>query len=282
MSRLAPARKPALKFSVRTRVPLRPPIPFLLGIAALAPLSALAAKTAGEIREAILASPRQLILSGLHRRDDRDGLQRWVGAEGKPMDQTAPILVDPPSDEHTFSFFQVRNLIIEDCTLEANIVEEALKFTHCNYVWVRDCTLIGGSEDALDIVKGANYLFENVRFVSRGARAVTIKGGAENIHFTGCTFSGTARGGAFLEIGDWTDYDQYQIRPTRRVWIDDTNTFESPHVPVNRGSLRRRLTRPSIRPVRAYYAEDLLLPPQSEVLPPSLMPAYFALHNLLK
>ena len=43
---------------------------------------------------------------------------------------------------------------IEDCTIDAGPVAEGLKLSYCSDVIVKNCTIIGGFEDCVDIVRG--------------------------------------------------------------------------------------------------------------------------------
>jgi hypothetical protein len=83
-----------------------------------------------------------------------------------------------PGDQHTLSFNQVKNVLIENLDIYAHNVEEALKFSSCTNVVVRNCRLIASrnSEDAIDIVRGQNYIFDSVWAIGLGDREMSIKG----------------------------------------------------------------------------------------------------------
>lgn len=238
--------------------------------------------TLEQLKEQIQASPKLRVVSGLQLNDAVGGLQRMNFESEDMISYPGPIEHDFPSDQHTLAFLCADYLIIKDCHLEANVVAEALKFSDCRNVWVRDSTLVGGHEDALDVVRGGNLIFENVHFVSRGARAVTIKGGVDNVYFVDCTFTGSATTGAFIELGDWSDYDKEPRPPTRRIHIDVSNVFDCPTIRVRRGTARRQRTSVTIRPVRTYYTEQIHSAHPTEAVPTFLIPLYFEVQNIVK
>lgn len=238
--------------------------------------------TLDQLKADIQSAPELRVISGLNLIDRTDGLQRMNFADTEMVCFPGPIEKRFSADQHTLAFLGADNVIIEECTIEASVVEEALKFSDCRNVWVRNCTLIGGREDALDVVRGGNLIFENITFVSRGARAVTIKGGVDNVWFVGCDFSGSATSGAFIELGDWSDYDKEPQPPTRNIFIDANNVFHSPTIQVRRGNARRLRTSVTVRPVRTYYTEHVNCAHYTENVPAFLMPLYFGLQNLIK
>lgn len=113
--------------------------------------------------------------------DRDDGL--WRVETDLKLRQTYPAEADLgnlPGDQHTLSFSKAQNILIERLDIYAHAVEEALKFSACANIVVRNCRLIAGrqSEDALNIVRGQNYIFDSVWLVGLGDRAMTIKGSA--------------------------------------------------------------------------------------------------------
>ncbi len=123
--------------------------------------------------------------------DRDDGLWR-VEPDGILFQSTGPEqpLGSLEGDQHTLSFFNVQNVLIERLDLYAHEVEEALKFSACANVVVRDCRLVAASasEDAADIVRGQNYIFDRTWFVGLGDREMTIKGSARYIDIVDCRF----------------------------------------------------------------------------------------------
>jgi len=95
-----------------------------------------------------------------------------------------------PGDQHTLSFNQVKNVLIENLDIYAHNVEEALKFSSCVNVVIRNCRVIASlsSEDAIDIVRGQNYIFDRVWAIGLGDREVSIKGSARYVDFVESRF----------------------------------------------------------------------------------------------
>ena len=52
-----------------------------------------------------------------------------------------------------------QSILIENCVIDANGVAEGLKLSYCHDVVVKDCKIIGGYEDCVDIVRGSFNLF---------------------------------------------------------------------------------------------------------------------------
>ena len=118
-----------------------------------------------------------------------------------------------------------RKIRIENCTIDAGPVSEGLKLSYCHDVIVKDCTIIGGIEDCVDIVRGGFMLFENCRFVSNNTKHhFTIKCQASNITIKDCVFVNdfkTLIDGAFVDLGNWSDYDVVDLPKTKDIYIVD-------------------------------------------------------------
>tara|TARA_B100002019_G_C21119205_1_gene522454 strand:+ start:180 stop:788 length:609 start_codon:yes stop_codon:yes gene_type:complete len=141
---------------------------------------------------------------------------------------------------------------IEDCTIDAGPVAEGLKFSYCHDVIVQNCTIIGGFEDCVDIVRGGFMIFEKCRFVSKNTKHhFTIKCNASNITIKDCVFVNDFNkliDGAFVDLGNWSDYDIDDLPKSKEIYIIDYK-FENvswykkiiarrlhAETPVNRGS----------------------------------------------
>lgn len=112
------------------------------------------------------------------------------------------------------------------------------------------------SEDALDIVRGESYVFRNVEFISRGDRAVTIKGGVNGAFFLGCRFAGRTSTGALVEFGNWSDYDVLERPRTRNLFFDAANVFEIQRTAVPSGAQCSAGNRiPQAAGIRTFHAE---------------------------
>lgn len=140
---------------------------------------------------------------------------------------------------------------IEDCLIDAGPVAEGLKFSYCHDVVVQNCTIIGGFEDCVDIVRGGFMIFEKCRFVSKNTKHhFTIKCNASNITIKDCVFVNDFNkliDGAFVDLGNWSDYDIEDLPRTKDIYIIDYD-FENvswykkiiarrlhAETPVNRG-----------------------------------------------
>ena len=114
---------------------------------------------------------------------------------------------------------------IEDCTIDAAPVAEGLKLSYCSDVIVKNCTIIGGFEDCVDIVRGGFMIFENCRFVSKNTKHhFTIKCNASNITIKNCVFVNDFNkliDGAFVDLGNWSDYDVDDLPRTKDIYIID-------------------------------------------------------------
>ena len=145
-----------------------------------------------------------------------------------------------------------KKIRIDNCHIEADSVAEGLKLSYCSDVIVKNTTIIGGFEDCVDIVRGGFMLFENCRFISKKQKQhFTIKCNASNITIKNCTFVNDFRtiiDGAFVDLGNWSDYDIDDLPKTKDIYIVDCK-FENvswykkiisrrlyAETPVNRGS----------------------------------------------
>ena len=114
---------------------------------------------------------------------------------------------------------------IENCTIDAGPVAEGLKLSYCHDVVVKNCTIIGGYEDCVDIVRGGFMLFEGCKFVSKNTKHhFTIKCNASNITIKDCVFVNDFKkiiDGAFVDLGNWSDYDVADLPKTKEIYIVD-------------------------------------------------------------
>ena len=110
--------------------------------------------------------------------------------------------------------------LISGCKIDGNGFAEGLKLSMWYDMVVKDCEIIGGREDCVDIVRGGRLTFERCRFISNGdtKQHMTIKGGVKDILIKDCVFVGNYRNwwdGACIDLGNWTDYDDVP-RPFNR------------------------------------------------------------------
>jgi len=117
------------------------------------------------------------------------------------------------------------SLRIEDCTIDAGEVAKGLKLSYCHNVVVKNCTIIGGFEDCVDIVRGGFMLFEKCIFKSNNTKHhFTIKCNASNITIKDCIFENDFNkiyDGAFVDLGNWSDYDVDDLPKTKDIYVVD-------------------------------------------------------------
>lgn len=84
--------------------------------------------------------------------------------------------------------------------------DDTLKFSHCTNSNVSFCTILGSSEDAVDMNRECENitLFENHIF-TKGAYGVTIKGGSRTVCLQKCVFHGEPKSGYDIDLGNWSD-----------------------------------------------------------------------------
>lgn len=216
-----------------------------------------------------------------HLSDVRDGRWRYNPRRGLVQVEKPQQVTLTNEDRHVVSFYKVDWLIVRNLTITADRSQEALKFSACRNVLVENVVLEGGPEDALDIVRGKNYVFRNVHFIGRGDQAVTIKGSVDGVYFLNCTFSGRTGKGALVEFGNWSDYDIIDRPPTRNIYFDADCTFDIPTRPLRRTSLRSVTHVPQYAGIRTLYAERPVTagPVPIEVLPSFAVDAFFSVRR---
>lgn len=116
-------------------------------------------------------------------------------------------------------------LSLSNCEINGSGVSEGLKLSFCRNVYVDNCTIFGGYEDCVDIVRGENITFKNCKFISQKSKQhITAKGGVKNLSFINCTFVNSFSkfyDGACIDLGNWTDYDDVDRPMVRNVLIQD-------------------------------------------------------------
>lgn len=116
-------------------------------------------------------------------------------------------------------------LSINNCEINGSGVSEGLKLSFCRNVNVDNCTIFGGYEDCVDIVRGENITFKNCKFISQNSKQhITAKAGIKNLSFINCTFVNSFRkfyDGACIDLGNWADYDDVDRPMVRNVLIED-------------------------------------------------------------
>ena len=117
------------------------------------------------------------------------------------------------------------SLLIDSCTIDGSGAAEGLKLSFCNDVTVRNCKIIGGRADCIDIVRGRNISFEDCRFIAKNTKNhITAKGGIKNLSFKNCIFENDFKyffDGACIDLGNWTDYDDVDRPMNRNIVIEN-------------------------------------------------------------
>lgn len=114
-------------------------------------------------------------------------------------------------------------VVLRRCKIDGGSKQWGLKFSNCANVLVEDCEITGGTERALDIVRGTGYIFRRCKFNNSGTRLTVtspwtttkvcsagIKGGAENVAFESCEVHDVL-------LGDYSIYDHNGTRVTKGI-----------------------------------------------------------------
>jgi hypothetical protein len=202
-----------------------------------------------EINQKIKSGNFEFILDG-HKSVD-DFAYRYSGAVNYRKEKfTRDQLNKIKGDTSRLAFSKAYNILIRNCHIDAGALREALKFSFSQNVIVENCTLVGGSEDALDIVRGNNYYFRNVKFIANGRQAATIKSAVSNVYFLNCKFLGNPSTGEYIQLGNWSDYDYIPDKKTTNIFIDSKTVFEQAGKKVN---IRK------IKAVRKLFADYVVM-----------------------
>jgi hypothetical protein len=112
--------------------------------------------------------------------------------------------------------------------LDAAKYSEALKFSCCTNVTVNgnNHKVTGGKEDVLDIVRGCNYVFKDMDFISTGKQAATIKCAVSNFVLENVYFRGTVDSN-YVTLGQYSDYNIEKQPKTRQIVFRNCK-FENP------------------------------------------------------
>jgi hypothetical protein len=114
-------------------------------------------------------------------------------------------------------------ILIDNCEIDANGVAEGLKLSYCKNVKVTNCTIIGGYEDCVDIVRGSNIVFHKCKFIANNTKHhFTIKCNVDGVKIIDCEFINEFNNildGACVDLGNWGDYDVVDLPKTRNIEI---------------------------------------------------------------
>jgi hypothetical protein len=118
-----------------------------------------------------------------------------------------------------------RGTIVRNCTIDGRNARWACKLSYAWDITFENCRIRGGTERALDIVRGGNITFDHCTFEVGEHRVITrtpftfkrscdigIKAGARDITFKYCVMND-------LLLGDYSIYDQTERPRTRRITL---------------------------------------------------------------
>lgn len=132
----------------------------------------------------------------------------------------------PSNNQFDENVYWGKDIHIINCTIDGRGCAEGLKISFGYNVKIENCIIHGGYEDCVDIVRGANISFIKCKFISYNTKHhFTIKGGCKNILIDDCEFVNDFSkwyDGAILDIGNYSDYDQYPRPEVRHVLVKNS------------------------------------------------------------
>jgi hypothetical protein len=109
---------------------------------------------------------------------------------------------------------------------------DVMKFSDCTNVYVRSKYVAAGKENAVDAVRGRDYVFSDCAFANgAGVATATVKGSIDGWAFEEC-FIGKAKSGTDIEVGQYDDYWHPGRPPTRNGRIHDCQTVDGTPITV--------------------------------------------------
>ena len=109
---------------------------------------------------------------------------------------------------------EIRDRVI--VVVGTGVFDDILKFSQCWNVLVRNCTIGGGAEDAIDCCRGGEYEFNGVGLIVTGENGITIKGGIDGYRIEGVDFYGRGKH-CEIEVGQFSKYDKWPFKSSRTV-----------------------------------------------------------------
>lgn len=91
---------------------------------------------------------------------------------------------------------------------------DILKFSNCSNVLVKDCQIVGGKEECVDIVRGDDYVLQGLVLEPKGQAAIVIKGAVVNYKIIDCEFLSHGKK-QDIELGQFDNYWTFGRKPTR-------------------------------------------------------------------
>lgn len=101
---------------------------------------------------------------------------------------------------------------------------DILKFSNCNNITVKDCTIEGGKEDCIDAVRGNNYTFTDTALAPKH-NGITLKGSINGYTIKDVTFA-THGKDCDIEVGQYDNYWYIGRKPTRNGLIENVQSTD--------------------------------------------------------
>lgn len=134
------------------------------------------------------------------------------------------------------SIADVQDVLIENERISpifADDFDDVLKLSNARNITVRNCVVLGGREDAVDMNRHCqNVLIEDCLVGAGKQYAFTIKGGCSRITLRNVII--TPRGGSIdIDLGNWSDQSK---EPTRLVHLHNVTRVDGKPVRVRVGN----------------------------------------------
>lgn len=111
-----------------------------------------------------------------------------------------------------------------------SIYDDVMKFSNCENVSVKEVTVCGGQEDCIDVVRGKNYIFQDLNLCPL-KNGITIKGSVDGWYLKNILFG--RKGDAYtIEIGQYDNYWTPSTLPTRNGVIENVKIADGSQVVV--------------------------------------------------
>ena len=120
--------------------------------------------------------------------------------------------IDKNFESHYENGTTITNRIIPE-GVEASDYSDVLKFSNCSNATVENCSIQGGKEDCIDVVRGENFKVLHT-YLSPRKNGITIKGGFVNYLIESVKFFSHGSD-CDMEFGQYDNYWYIGRKPTR-------------------------------------------------------------------
>jgi len=137
------------------------------------------------------------------------------------------------SDKNYESHVQEDGTVIADRTYAPENIgqySDILKFSNCNNITVKDCTIESGKEDCIDAVRGNNYTFTETALAPKH-NGITLKGSINGYAIKDVMFA-THGKDCDIEIGQYDNYWYIGRKPTRNGFIENVQSTDGKPVVI--------------------------------------------------